>query len=66
MPNLPHALPEIWRRQITDRTSFEIIYVAALRSVGVPARLDEKGGAEFFSGENGWKRQARLFIRQFH
>ena len=51
MPNLPHALPEIWRRQITDRTSFEIIYVAALRSVGVPARLDEKGGAEFFSGE---------------
>ena len=30
----------IWLRQITDETGFEIIYVAALRSVGVLARLE--------------------------
>src|SRR5580698_2958177 len=40
----------IWRRQITDEAAFEIIYVAALRSVGVPARLDANGRAEFWDG----------------
>jgi dienelactone hydrolase len=50
-PNLPRTVPDIWLRQLTDQTGFEIIYVAALRSVGVPARLDAKGVAEFFSGD---------------
>jgi hypothetical protein len=40
LPDLPHAIPETWLRQLTDPTGFQIIYVAALRSVGVPARLD--------------------------
>lgn len=49
-PGLPREVPEIWLRQITDRTGFEIVYVAALRSVGVPARLNGEGKAEFYDG----------------
>ena len=48
-PDLPRAVPEIWLRQLTDQTGFEIIYVAALRSVGVPARLDSHHHAEMFN-----------------
>jgi hypothetical protein len=44
----------IWRSQITDEKGFQIIYVAALRSVGVPARLDANGQAEFYDG-NQWQ-----------
>ena len=54
LPDLPHELPEIWLKQITDETGFEIIYVAALRSVGVPARLDPHQRAEFWDG-NKWQ-----------
>jgi hypothetical protein len=50
----PRAVPEIWRRQITDAPGFEIITVAALRSVGVPARLNAAGQAEFWAGAGGW------------
>ena len=46
LPGLPHSVPEIWRRQITDANGFAIIYVAALRSVGVPARLAGVDGVE--------------------
>ncbi len=49
LPNLPHDVPTIWLKQITDKTGFEIIYVATLRSVGVPARLDSNGQAEIFA-----------------
>ncbi len=49
-PGLPREVPEIWLRQITDRTGFEVVYVAALRSVGVPARLNGEGKAEFYDG----------------
>jgi hypothetical protein len=49
-PGLPHEVPAIWLRQITDKTGFEIIYVAALRSVGVPARLNSQHQAEFWDG----------------
>jgi len=49
-----HDVPEIWLKQITDESGFEIIYVAALRSVGVPARLDSNGRAEFWNG-NQWQ-----------
>jgi acetyl esterase/lipase len=48
--NLPRDVSLIWRRQITDEAGFEIIYVAALRSVGVPARLEANGRAEFWDG----------------
>lgn len=50
VPNLPRDVPTIWLRQITDETGFEIIYVAALRSVGVPARLNSRRQAEFWDG----------------
>jgi len=50
LPGLPHNVPEIWRRQITDAPGFAIIYVAALRSVGVPARLAGLDTVEFWDG----------------
>jgi predicted esterase len=50
-PNLSHDVPEIWIEQITDEAGFEIIYVAVLRSVGVPARLDPHQRAEFWNGD---------------
>ena len=50
LPNPPRDVPTIFLKQITDVAGFEIVYVAALRSVGVPARLDAKNRAEFFDG----------------
>ena len=47
--NPSHNVSLIWQRQITDEVGFEIIYVAALRSVGVPARLDVNERAEFYN-----------------
>ncbi len=54
LPNPPRSVSAIWRRQITDGKGFQIIYVAALRSVGVPARLDTNGQPEFYDG-NQWQ-----------
>ena len=54
LPNPPHKVSDIWLKQITDEAGFEIIYVAALRSVGVPARLDANRHAEFYDG-NRWQ-----------
>jgi hypothetical protein len=54
LSNSPHEVPDIWQKQITDETGFEIICVAALRSVGIPARLDLKGQAEFNDGNVWW------------
>jgi len=48
-PGLSRDIPTIWLRQITDETGFQIMYVAALRSVGVPARLSSEGQAELFT-----------------
>ena len=48
--NPVREVPVIWLQQITDEAGFEIIYVAALRSVGVPARLNSTGKAEFHDG----------------
>jgi len=50
LPNPPREVPDIWLKQITDEAGFEIIYVAALRSVGVPSRLDAQNQAEFYDG----------------
>jgi len=49
-PHPAREVPAIWLQQLTDETGFEIIYVAALRSVGVPARLSAAGQAEFYAG----------------
>jgi acetyl esterase/lipase len=56
-PNLSHDVPTIWRKQITDEIGFQIIYVAALRSTGVPARLDPNQHAEFWTGEK-WQMES--------
>jgi pimeloyl-ACP methyl ester carboxylesterase len=63
-PNLPHDVPAIWLRQITDASGFEIIYVAALRSVGVPARLDRRGRAELLANDK-WQFAPRPSVTSF-
>jgi hypothetical protein len=64
LPDLSHEVPEIWLRQITDEAGFEIIYVAALRSVGVPARLDSNHHAEFWDGDK-WQAAPDPVIRSW-
>jgi hypothetical protein len=54
IPNPSRDVLTIWLKQITDETGFQIVYVAALRSVGVPARLDSNHQAEFWTGDK-WK-----------
>ena len=48
------SISEIWRQQTAGDAEFERIYVAALRSVGIPSRLDAKTRAEFWNGAE-WK-----------
>jgi len=50
LANPAREVSDIWLKQLTDEAGFEIIYVAALRSVGVPARLDAQNRAEFYDG----------------
>lgn len=40
------SISEIWERGLADTAGFERIYVAALRSVGVAARINRDGKAE--------------------
>jgi hypothetical protein len=47
---VPILIPTFRLKQITDKSGFDIIYVAARRSVGVPARLDSQNEAEFWDG----------------
>jgi hypothetical protein len=61
LPNPAHEVPEIWLDQITDKAGFAVIDVAALRSVGVPARLDVHGRAELFADGNCSLRRVRQF-----
>ena len=48
----------IWREQIANRADFDVIYTAALRSVGVPARLDGAKLTEIWNGQD-WERAPR-------
>jgi hypothetical protein len=59
--DLPAAVAEIWQRQITSERGFEAVYVAALRSVGVPSRLGAQGRAEFWTG-SAWQAAPRPLI----
>lgn len=61
LPNLPHDVTAVWLKQITDEAGFEIIYVAALRSVGVPARLNSQHQAEFWAGTK-WDNAPRPLV----
>jgi acetyl esterase/lipase len=58
---LPSVVAETWERQITDPRGFEAVYVAALRSVGVPSRLGAQGRAEFWTGA-AWQAGPRALI----
>jgi len=60
----PTGIETIWRDQITDEKGFERIYVATLRSVGVGARLNGEGMAEFWTGSE-WKGAPRPIIQYF-
>jgi hypothetical protein len=59
--NLPSTVAEIWQRQITNARGFEAVYVAALRSVGVPSRLDAQGRAELWTG-SVWQAAPRPLV----
>jgi Transglutaminase-like superfamily len=51
----------IWTQQMTDEIGFERVYVAALRSVGIAARLGDAGRAELWTG-NAWHQAPRPII----
>ncbi len=59
----PTAIKEAWQRQITNARGFEALYVAAMRSVGIPARLNSQGRAEHWSG-SAWNQAPRPLIEQ--
>lgn len=50
VPNQSRDVPAIWLDQLGDSAAFEVISVAALRSVGIPSRLGLSYRAEIFDG----------------
>jgi len=50
----PVTIDEMWQEKRADERGIQALQVAAFRSVGVPARLDESGRAELFS-EGKWQ-----------
>lgn len=52
--NVVHDITAIWQQRTADKAGFQMICVAALRSVGVPARLEASGQAVFYDG-NQWR-----------
>jgi predicted esterase len=63
--NLPSRVADIWQRQITDARGFEGVYVAALRSVGVAARLDAQSRSEFWTG-SVWQAAPRPLVEEWN
>jgi hypothetical protein len=47
----PVTIEAMWQRKEADAVGFEALKVAAFRSVGIPARLNENGQAEISSNE---------------
>lgn len=58
------GIKTIWEQELTDVSGFEKIYVAALRSVGIAARLNDRGQAELFA-ENKWQTAPRPIFFPF-
>jgi hypothetical protein len=54
----------IWERGMTDRGGFCGVYAAALRSIGIPARLDEKRNVEVFTDQR-WQKAPKPIILDF-
>jgi hypothetical protein len=59
-PNYPKqpGVESMWNGHIVNLKDFEILYTAALRSVGVPARLNAEHQAEFWTGSQ-WQSAPR-------
>jgi pimeloyl-ACP methyl ester carboxylesterase len=59
-PNYPKQLgvESMWNGHIVNLEDFEVLYTATLRSVGVPARLNEKREAEYWTGSQ-WEAAPR-------
>ncbi len=45
----PATIEEMWQQQTADKEGLEALCVAAWRSIGIPARLNASGRAEFFN-----------------
>ncbi len=52
--NGPATINEMWQQKNADLKGFESISIAAFRSVGIPARLNDAGHAEIFA-DGQWK-----------
>jgi hypothetical protein len=52
------GVESMWDGHIVNLEDFEILYIAALRSVGVPARLNGKQEAEYWTGSQ-WEAAPR-------
>ena len=50
----PPTIEEMWQQQTADKEGLEALCVAAWRSVGIPARLNANGRAEFFN-DGKWR-----------
>jgi predicted esterase len=48
----PAGVETIWTTELTDTNGFEVVYVAALRAVGLAARLNQTWQAEFWNGKD--------------
>jgi hypothetical protein len=59
--NLSPGVESVWLRQITNAKGFERAYVAALRSVGIPSRLNSRNQAELL-GADGWEPAPRPLV----
>jgi len=55
------GIESIWRSRVANVGDFELVYTAALRSVGVPAKLDANNRTEFWDG-TGWHPAPRPLI----
>ncbi|MDW7980203.1 MAG: O-antigen ligase family protein [Verrucomicrobiales bacterium] len=58
---VPEDIVGAWRRQMTTPSGFEKLYVAALRAVGVPARLNENGQTEYWA-DSAWEPAPRPLV----
>jgi hypothetical protein len=57
----PVEIAESWQRQMANERKFEALYVAAMRSVCIPARLNDDGRAEFHR-QSQWKLAPRAVL----
>lgn len=62
--NPPPGILTAWQRQWTDANGFDALYVAALRSVGIPARRSADGKADYWTGGK-WTAAPRPMISSF-